>query len=575
MKGKLYGIGVGPGDPELLTLKALNAIKKCGVIAGQKSAFAIAERYIKGKERLESRFAMENDMAKRKEARQIAADQIIAYLQQGKDVGYVTLGDTATYSTYTYLQDIVTSQGFEAEMIPGITSYCAASAALGVALCENDEPLTIIPAKHSVDIDELLDIPGNKVLMKSGKNLAPVLAKLKKRGHEAMIASRVTMEEQKLYRNIDEYKKSPETGYFTIAIVKGRMDHMTLNKALKNIKPVDVAAAKTCIENFDKVAKPIGGLGKLEEMLSCIAAITGSAKINIYKKAVVVYCADNGVVRQGVAQGGQEITTAVAGMLGSDKVSISMMAKSCGADVFGVDVGMVDSVHGLRDRKLMNGTDDITEGPAMSRETAEKAVMVGVEMIKELKEQGYGLIATGEVGIGNTTTSSAICSVLLNRSVAEVTGRGAGLDDEGLSRKTAAIQKAIDVNQPNPSDVMDVLHKLGGLDIAAMAGLYIGGALHRVPIVMDGFISGIAALIAVRLCPAVKGYILPSHGSGEPGTRYLMDNLGFSPIIQAGMRLGEGTGAVALFPLIDMALAVYRDAAKFTDIRIEQYRRMQ
>jgi nicotinate-nucleotide--dimethylbenzimidazole phosphoribosyltransferase len=348
---------------------------------------------------------------------------------------------------------------------------------------------------------------------------------------------------------------------------------MNLEQLISRIRPVDAGAAKACIERFDQVAKPLGSLGRPEELLARIAAITGSAKIDIGRKAVAVFCADNGVTRRGVAQSGHEVTTAVAGMLASGRACVSVMARSCGAEVFGADIGMIDTVSGLRDRKLMRGTDDITEGPAMRRETAEKAVMVGIETVKELKESGFRLIATGELGIGNTTTSGAVCSVLLNRSVGDVTGRGAGLDDEGLKRKRAAIEQAIAVNDPDPADPLDVLHKLGGLDIAAMTGLFIGGALYGTPIVMDGFISGASALLAVRLCPDVKGYILPSHESGEPGARYLTEELGFAPVIRADMRLGEGTGAVALFPLLDMALAVYRDAATFADIRVDQYKR--
>jgi len=259
--------------------------------------------------------------------------------------------------------------------------------------------------------------------------------------------------------------------------------------------------------------------------------------------------------------------------LGCGKASVSVMAKACGADVFNVDVGMVDTVIGLRDCKLMRGTGDMTEGPAMSRKIAVKAVMIGVEMVRELKNKGYRLIATGEAGIGNTTAASAVCAVLLSCSAQEVTGRGAGLDDAGLCRKIAAIEQAITVNKPNAMDSLDVLHKVGGLDIAAMAGVFLGGSLYRMPIVMDGFISGAAALVAVRLRPDVKGYILPSHESEEPGAHFLMKEFGFSPVIQAGMRLGEGTGAVALFPLLDMAQAVYRDAATFADIQVEQYKR--
>jgi nicotinate-nucleotide--dimethylbenzimidazole phosphoribosyltransferase len=348
---------------------------------------------------------------------------------------------------------------------------------------------------------------------------------------------------------------------------------LKLHEALARIKPVDQSAYQSCIARFDQVAKPVGSLGKLEDLLARIAAISGSADIGVSRKAVAVFCADNGVTRRGVANGGHEVTTAVAGILGRGKASVSLMAKTCGAEVFAFDIGMADTADGLRSCKLMRGTDDMTEGSAMSRETAETAVMIGVETVKELKDKGFQLIATGEAGIGNTTTSSAVCAVLLNRPVREVTGRGAGLDDAGLCRKIAAIERAIAVNRPDPADPMDVLHKIGGLDIAALTGLFIGGALYRVPVVTDGFISGAAALLAVRLCPEILGYILPSHESGEPGARFLSEELGFSPVIQAGMRLGEGTGAVALFPLLDMALAVYRDAATYADIQVYHYKR--
>ena len=228
VKGKLYGIGTGPGDPELLTIKAVNAIQKCSVIAvpktgnDERTAFSIINKYLGGKELLECRFPMEQDIAKRKEARQLAANHIIQVLESGKDVGFVTLGDPTIYSTYMYVHDIIASQGFDAEIIPGITSYTAAAAALGVALCEGDEILTIIPARHNKNINELLDYPGNKVIMKSGANLTHVLKKLKERGYEdkTKIACRVAMDGQRLYTSIEKYEESPETGYFTLLIVK-------------------------------------------------------------------------------------------------------------------------------------------------------------------------------------------------------------------------------------------------------------------------------------------------------------------------------------------------------------------
>ncbi|MDR0314034.1 MAG: precorrin-2 C(20)-methyltransferase [Treponema sp.] len=228
MKGKLYGIGAGPGDPELLTIKAVNTIQKCDVIAvpitgnGERTAFCIIEKYLAEKELLECRFAMEHNMAKRREARQRAASDIMRFLDDGKNVGFVTLGDPATYSTYMYVHQIIVSQGVDAEIIPGITSYAAAAAAFGVALCEGSETLTIIPASYDANIDELLSRPGNKVIMKSGGNLTQVLEKLKQcsYGERTKIACRCTMDGQRLFNSIDDYEKSPESGYFTIAIVK-------------------------------------------------------------------------------------------------------------------------------------------------------------------------------------------------------------------------------------------------------------------------------------------------------------------------------------------------------------------
>ena len=227
MKGKIFGIGVGPGDPELLTLKAVATLQKCDVIAVPKTgntraAFDIVRDYVQGKELLECVFAMEHDMTKRRAARQVVARNIIQLLGEGKTVGFITLGDPTTYSTYMYIHSVITDMGFDAEIIPGITSFAAAAAALGVALCEDNEPLLIIPASHGGGTNELLDYPGNKVIMKSGENLMCVLEELKARGYEGRtkIASRVTQKGERLYHDIEAFEKSPETGYFTIAIVK-------------------------------------------------------------------------------------------------------------------------------------------------------------------------------------------------------------------------------------------------------------------------------------------------------------------------------------------------------------------
>lgn len=346
---------------------------------------------------------------------------------------------------------------------------------------------------------------------------------------------------------------------------------MELNNLISNIKPASKEAYDACIYHFDHIAKPVGSLGKLETLLATIAGAGGTPKIDISKKCVLVFCADNGVLAQGVAQSTHDVTTAIANSLVRHTTSVNAMAASCGADVFPIDMGMIDQVDGLLPHSVARGTKDISAEPAMTMKQATQAILTGMNLVKERKEEGYRLIATGEAGIGNTTTSSAILSCLLNVPVEQVTGRGSGLTDEGLLRKQNAIKKAIQINQPNTSNPLDVLAKVGGFDIAGMVGAFLGGALYGIPVIMDGFISGVAALLAVRLCPDVKDYILPSHISAEPAGQMLMQALGFQPVLHADMRLGEGTGAVALMPLLDMAASVYWNAASFDDIHVEAY----
>lgn len=348
---------------------------------------------------------------------------------------------------------------------------------------------------------------------------------------------------------------------------------MELYEILKQIQPADQQAFEYCIKRFDNIAKPVGSLGKLETLLATVAAAQGNGNVDISKKAVLVFCADNGVLAQGVAQSTHDVTTAIAKSLARQTTSVNSMAKAAKADVFAIDMGMVDRVEGLIDRRLAPGTADITQGPAMTREMAEKAILTGIEMVKMCRDKGYKIIATGEAGIGNTTTSSAVTSVLLDCDVQSVTGRGSGLSDEGLNRKINAINKAIETNKPDKNDVIDVLCKVGGFDIAGMTGAFIGGALYNIPVIMDGFISGVAAVCAVRLCEYVKGYILPSHITAEPAGIMIMKELGFEPMLHGDMRLGEGTGAVALMPLLDLSLSVYENAATFGDIKVEAYKK--
>lgn len=348
---------------------------------------------------------------------------------------------------------------------------------------------------------------------------------------------------------------------------------MDLKTLLKEIRPEDTDARAAARRNWDACAKPLGSLGLLETALEDIAALTGSAEMDLRRRAVLVFCADNGVVAQGVTQSPSSITAVVARNLAERRTSVCRMAAAANCAVVPVDMGILDfeETPGVLSRRIRNGTGDISQGPAMTRAEAEAAILAGAELVRLQKEQGVRLIATGEMGIGNTTTSSAVACALLGRPVEEMTGRGAGLSDDGLRRKIAAIQSALAVNRPDPEDAVDVLAKVGGLDLAAMCGAFLGGAAYRVPVLMDGFISGAAALCALRLCPAAGKAILASHVSMEPASRLVLEVLGKKPLITAGMRLGEGTGAVAAMPLLDMACAVYSEAYTFDEGGIEAY----
>ena len=346
---------------------------------------------------------------------------------------------------------------------------------------------------------------------------------------------------------------------------------MTLEETLAMIKPLDENAMNIAKKRWNSIAKPLHSLGKMEELVIQIAGITGSPDLAVQKRALVPMCADTGGVEEGVTQTGQEVTAIVAENFLSGDTSACVMSRQCGTEVLPVDIGMVVDTRVPKDLKVAYGTANMTKGPAMTRAQAVQALKAGIEMVRRLKEDGYGLLATGEMGIGNTTTSSAVASVLLNQPVETMTGRGAGLSGDGLTRKINAIKKAIEVNHPNPGDAIDVLAKVGGFDIAGMAGMFLGGAAFGVPVVIDGFISCVAALIAQRICPAAGEYMIASHVSKEPAAQLILKALGKEAVIHGEMCLGEGSGAVALFPFLDMGIAVYESMSTFDDIHVEQY----
>lgn len=350
-----------------------------------------------------------------------------------------------------------------------------------------------------------------------------------------------------------------------------------LNKILKNISTLSQVDMAECRKKIDNIAKPLDSLGTFEEILVQLAGIYGTSKLREPKKAVLIFCSDNGIVKQGVAQSTYEVTSRIAKSLAKNEASVSVMAKACGAATFPYDAGLIDDISdisGIESIKISNGTNDFTKMPAMTTCDAECMILKGFDEAKRRIDEGYLILATGEAGIGNTTTSSAISSVLLNMSPELTTGRGSGLTDSGLLKKIECIKAGIQHLKPDESDPIDVLSKLGGFDIAAMTGVFLAGAYYKIPVVMDGLISSVAALIATRLCQNVKEYIIPSHVSAEPAGIAIVAELGLSPILNAGMRLGEGTGAVMMFPLIDLIIYEYNNAARFDDLKIDAYKKL-
>ncbi len=348
---------------------------------------------------------------------------------------------------------------------------------------------------------------------------------------------------------------------------------MTLEEIVGSIVPVDRKIEEAAWQHWDSLCKPLRGFGRLEEWVVKLAAIQGTAEPKIDKRAVVIMGADNGVVCEGVSQSGSEVTRQVLENMGERISSVCVMSRLLGAEVIPVNIGMnEDAVHPrVRNVAVRKGTGDICVEPAMTRAECLQAIETADGIIAELADAGYELIVTGEMGIGNTTTSAALASVLFEVSPEKVTGRGAGLTSAGLVHKTEVVAQAIAVNKPDPTDAIDMIAKVGGLDIAGLVGCFLGAARHRIPVMIDGVISGIAACLAVMLCPAARDYMFATHATREPAGAMITEYLGLEPILYADMHLGEGTGAAACLPLLDQALNVYYSLPSFAGGGVEQY----
>lgn len=340
-----------------------------------------------------------------------------------------------------------------------------------------------------------------------------------------------------------------------------------LDALVRAVAPLD-RGAMTAAETYQaRLAKPPGSLGRLEEISIQLAGITGRVHNALNKKQLLVFAADNGVVAEGVSSAPQSVTKQQTINLMRGKTGAAVLAKHFGCGLTVCDVGVNADIYEstVLNRKIAYGTQNICTGPAMTREQTLQAILTGAEIARTVDAD---VIGVGEMGIGNTTTSSAVLAVLLGADVEAVTGRGGGITEESFRKKKAVIRTAIEVNRPGRDDVVDVLSKVGGFDLAAMCGAFLGAAAARRPAVIDGLISAAAALCAVRLCPNVRGYLVPSHASFEIGYRLAMEAMDLRPLFDLGMRLGEGSGCPLAFQVLDAACAVINDMATFDEAGI-------
>jgi nicotinate-nucleotide--dimethylbenzimidazole phosphoribosyltransferase len=346
-----------------------------------------------------------------------------------------------------------------------------------------------------------------------------------------------------------------------------------LQTILDRIRPLDSEWRIITQKHLDQLTKPPGSLGRLEELAEWYVHVTGKFPPRLPKKATFTFAADHGVVEEGVSAYPKAVTAQMVYNFLRGGAAINVLARHVGAEVRVVDIGVdhdFENLPGLLHHKVSRGTRNMTRGPAMTEDETRRAVWVGCQLAEEAAREGVGLLATGDMGIGNTTPSSAITAVMTGSPVERVTGKGTGIDDQTLVIKRAVIEQAIRINQPDPKDPLDVLTKVGGLEIAGITGLILGAAAHRIPVVVDGFISTAAALIAVALKPETKNYLLAAHQSAEPGHRIALAALGLHPVLDLNMRLGEGTGATLGMGIVEAAIRILTEMATFEEAGVSE-----
>lgn len=346
-----------------------------------------------------------------------------------------------------------------------------------------------------------------------------------------------------------------------------------IDEAIHRIEPLDERAMAEARTRQDNLTKPRGSLGQLESLSIQVAGIKGEPRPRIIRKVIFTLAGDHGVTRSGVSAYPSDVTSQMVYNFLRGGAAINVLAKQIGARVIVADLGVASTLEPhpqLKDKKVAMGTHNMAERPAMSREQAIRSIKTGMELVEEELAKGMDILGTGDMGIGNTTPSSAITAALMGIDIATVTGKGTGLDEEGWKRKVKAIQTALALHHPDSEDAIDVLSKVGGFEIGGIVGLILAGARFRIPVVIDGFISGAAALIAASLSPRVKPYLIASHQSAEPGHQKILQHLSLKPLLNLNMRLGEGTGAALGIFMVEASLNILNGMATFAEAGVSE-----
>lgn len=346
-----------------------------------------------------------------------------------------------------------------------------------------------------------------------------------------------------------------------------------IDQVITSIYPPDEKAMEEARRRQDNLTKPQGSLGQLESLSIQVAGINGNPMPRIVHKVIFTLAGDHGVTQEGVSAYPSEVTPQMVYNFLRGSAGINVLARHVGARVVVADLGVASVLErhpDLKDKKVAMGTRNMTKGPAMSREEALRSIEAGIELVEEELSKGMDILGAGDMGIGNTTPSSAIAAVITGADASKVTGRGTGLNDEGWKRKVEVIQKTLDLNRPDPKDPIDVLSKVGGFEIGGIAGVILAGARYKIPVVIDGFISGAAALIATSLAPQVKPYLIAAHQSVEQGHKIILEYLGLRPLLNLDLRLGEGTGAALGIYLVEASLKVLNEMATFAEAGVSE-----